>query len=145
MHGKRFKSSGMDFFLHLVLYAAMNVLQSLRGGEAFDFYSLLMWVVIYSIFAILGVGISGLFHYARQTKKLYRFLANSMGILLIVGLCLFANALVGNPISKAIATKQAKAYLEKNYAEKGFELKKFLTILKTEIILHIWNVQTVWI
>lgn len=110
--------------LLLVFYAAMNVLQFLRGGEAFDFYSLLMWVAIYSIFAILGVGISGLFHYARQTKKLYRFLANGMGILLIIGLCLFANALVGNPISKAIATKQAKVYLEKNYAEKGFELKK---------------------
>lgn len=110
--------------LLLILYAAMNVLQSLRGVESLDFYSMLMWVAIYSIFAILGVGIAGLFHYARQTKKLYRFLANSMGILLIVGLCLFANALVGNPISKAIATKQAKAYLEKNYAEKGFELKK---------------------
>lgn len=110
--------------LLLILYAAMNVLQSLRGVESLDFYSILMWVAIYSIFAILGVGIAGLFHHARQTKKTYRFLANSMGILLIIGLCLFANALVGNPISKAIVTKQAKVYLEKNYKEKEFKLKK---------------------
>lgn len=110
--------------LLLILYAAMNVLQSLRGVESLDFYSMLMWVAIYSIFAIFGVGIAGLFHYARQTKKTYRFLANSMGILLIIGLCLFANALVGNPISKAIVTKQAKVYLEKNYKEKEFKLKK---------------------
>lgn len=110
--------------LLLILYAAMNVFQSLRGVESLDFYSILMWVAIYSIFAILGVGIAGLFHHARQTKKTYRFLANSMGILLIIGLCLFANALVGNPISKAIVTKQAKVYLEKNYKEKEFKLKK---------------------
>lgn len=110
--------------LLLILYAAMNVLQSLRGVESLDFYSILMWVAIYSIFAIFGVGIAGLFHYARQTKKTYRFWANSMGILLIIGLCLFANALVGNPISKAIVTKQAKVYLEKNYNEKEFKLKK---------------------
>lgn len=110
--------------LLLILYAAMNVLQSLRGVESLDFYSMLMWVAIYSIFAIFGVGIAGLFHYARQTKKTYRFLANSMGILLIIGLCLFANALLGNPISKAIVTKQAKVYLEKNYKEKEFKLKK---------------------
>lgn len=110
--------------LLLILYAAMNVFQSLRGVESLDFYSMLMWVAIYSIFAILGVGIAGLFHYARQTKKTYRFLANSMGILLIIGLCLFANALVGNPISKAIVTKQAEVYLEKNYKEKEFKLKK---------------------
>lgn len=110
--------------LLLILYAAMNVFQSLRGVESLDFYSMLVWVAIYSIFAILGVGIAGLFHHARQTKKTYRFLANSMGILLIIGLCLFANALVGNPISKAIVTKQAKVYLEKNYKEKEFKLKK---------------------
>lgn len=110
--------------LLLILYAAMNVFQSLRGVESLDFYSMLMWVAIYSIFAIFGVGIAGLFHYARQTKKTYRFLANSMGILLIIGLCLFANALLGNPISKAIVTKQAKVYLEKNYKEKEFKLKK---------------------
>lgn len=110
--------------LLLILYAAMNVFQSLRGVESLDFYSMLVWVAIYSVFAILGVGIAGLFHHARQTKKTYRFLANSMGILLIIGLCLFANALVGNPISKAIVTKQAKVYLEKNYKEKEFKLKK---------------------
>lgn len=110
--------------LLLILYAAMNVFQFLRGVESLDFYSMLVWVAIYSIFAILGVGIAGLFHHARQTKKTYRFLANSMGILLIIGLCLFANALVGNPISKAIVTKQAKVYLEKNYKEKEFKLKK---------------------
>lgn len=110
--------------LLLILYASMDVFQSLRGVESLDFYSMLMWVAIYSIFAILGVGIAGLFHYARQTKKTYRFLANSMGILLIIGLCVFANALVGNPISKAIVTKQAKVYLEKNYKEKEFKLKK---------------------
>lgn len=110
--------------LLLVLYSIMNVLQFFAGGDVLDSYSLIMWVGIYSIFAVLGIGIAGLFHYARHAKKSYRIPAGTISIVLIAGLCVFANSLVGNPVSKAVVSTEAKAYLAKQYPERGFELKK---------------------
>lgn len=55
-------------------------------------------------------------------KRILKILALCAGIILILGVCIFANSLVGNPISKALATSTAKKHLEENYANTYYEL-----------------------
>ena len=57
-------------------------------------------------------------------KRILKIAAFVFAIVLIVGVCIFANALVGNPISKAVATNTAEKHLEENYADKGFEIER---------------------
>ena len=57
-------------------------------------------------------------------KKVLKIAAFVFAIALIVGVCIFANALVGNPISKALATNTAEKHLEENYADKDFEIER---------------------
>ena len=45
-----------------------------------------------------------------------------LAILLIVGVILFANSLVGNPISKALAQSAAQKYVKETYAGTDYEL-----------------------
>ena len=44
-------------------------------------------------------------------KKVLKIIALVMAIALIVGVCIFANSLVGNPISKWVATNTAEKHL----------------------------------
>ena len=55
-------------------------------------------------------------------KRILKILALCAGIILILGVCIFANSLVGNPISKALATSSAKKHLKENYANTYYEL-----------------------
>ena len=55
-------------------------------------------------------------------KRILKILALCAGIILILGVCIFANSLVGNPISKALATSIAKKHLKENYANTYYEL-----------------------
>ena len=57
-------------------------------------------------------------------KKVLKIAAFVFAIALIVGVCIFANALVGNPISKALAINTAEKYLEENYEDKDFEIER---------------------
>lgn len=57
-------------------------------------------------------------------KRILKIAAFVFAIALIVGVCVFANALVGNPISKAMATNTAEKHLEENYADKDFEIER---------------------
>ena len=57
-------------------------------------------------------------------KRILKISAFVFAIALIVGVCVFANALVGNPISKAMATNTAEKHLEENYADKDFEIER---------------------
>lgn len=54
--------------------------------------------------------------------KLLKIGAFALAVLLIVGVVVFANALIGNPISNALATNTAKKYIEKTYAGTDYEL-----------------------
>ena len=45
-------------------------------------------------------------------KRVLKISALSLAIVLIVGVCWFANGLVGNPVSKAVARHTAKKHLE---------------------------------
>ena len=57
-------------------------------------------------------------------KRILKIAAFVFAIALIVGVCIFANALVGNPISKAMATYTAEKHIEENYADKDFEIER---------------------
>ena len=57
-------------------------------------------------------------------KRILKIAAFVFAIALIVGVCVFANGLVGNPISKAVATKTAEKHLEENFADKDFEIER---------------------
>ena len=41
-------------------------------------------------------------------KKILKIVAFVLALALIVGVCVFANSLVGNPVSKLLATKTAE-------------------------------------
>lgn len=55
-------------------------------------------------------------------KKILKIAAFAVALALIVGVCLFANSLVGNPISKLLATNTAKQYIKENYPNKDYQL-----------------------
>ena len=57
-------------------------------------------------------------------KRILKIAAFVFAIALIVGVCVFANALVGNPISKTMATNTAEKHIEVNYADKDFEIER---------------------
>lgn len=57
-------------------------------------------------------------------KKILKTVAVIISIVLIVGVCVIANAFVGNPISKHIATNTAEKHLEEKYTDRDFEIEK---------------------
>ena len=63
-------------------------------------------------------------------KKILKTVAVIISIVLIVGVCVIANAFVGNPISKHIATNTAEKHLEEKYSDRDFEIEKVIYNLK---------------
>lgn len=55
--------------LLFLTHGLTNFFGLLRGGEHLDFYSLLTWTVLYGVFALAGVLIAGLLHYALRKEK----------------------------------------------------------------------------
>lgn len=64
-------------------------------------------------------------------KKVLKILALVLAIILIIGIGLFANSLVGNPVSKYLATKSANEYIEKTYSDKDFVIEEVTYNFKT--------------
>lgn len=57
-------------------------------------------------------------------KKILKITALIVAIALIVGVCWFANALTGNPLSKMLAKKAVDTYLKENYSETDYYVEK---------------------
>lgn len=57
-------------------------------------------------------------------KRILKISAFCLAVVLIVGVCSFANALVGNPISKMMALNAAEKYLETNYPNTDYQIQK---------------------
>lgn len=55
-------------------------------------------------------------------KKILKIAAFVVALALIVGVCIFANSLVGNPISKILATNTAKKYIKENHPDMDYQL-----------------------
>lgn len=64
-------------------------------------------------------------------KKFLKITALVVAIILIIGVGLFANSLVGNPVSKFLATKSANEHIEKNYGDKDFVVESVNYDFKT--------------
>ena len=64
-------------------------------------------------------------------KKVLKVLALILAIVLIIGIGLFANALVGNPVSKFLATKSANEYIKTTYSDKDFQIEEVNYDFKT--------------
>lgn len=54
--------------------------------------------------------------------KILKIAALVAALVLIVGVCMFANSLVGNPISKLLATNTAKQYIKENHPDMDYQL-----------------------
>ncbi len=59
-----------------------------------------------------------------KKQKILKVLSLISAFILICGVTVFANSLVGNPVSRLLATKGAEKHLETNYAEKDFVIEK---------------------
>ncbi len=57
-------------------------------------------------------------------KRILKIAAFVVALALAVGVCWFANGLVGNPISKALATRTAEKYIEQKFPGVDFELER---------------------
>ena len=60
------------YFVPILLFVthfATNLLGLVRGVEHLNFYSLLMWTFLYSIFALLGVVVAWLLHFAFRKER----------------------------------------------------------------------------
>lgn len=55
-------------------------------------------------------------------KKILKIAAFVVALALNVGVCIFANSLVGNPISKMLATNTAKQYIKENHPDMDYQL-----------------------
>ena len=56
--------------------------------------------------------------------RILKISALCLAIVLIVGVCAFANSLVGNPISKMMARKTAEKHLETKYPSTDYEIEE---------------------
>ena len=57
-------------------------------------------------------------------KRILKLSALGLAIVLIIGVCWFANGLVGNPISKMMARNAAEKYLETNYPDTDYAIEE---------------------
>jgi len=57
-------------------------------------------------------------------KKGLKILALLAALAIVAGLCVFANALVGNPVSRWLATRTAEQHLEEVYGNTDFEIER---------------------
>lgn len=64
-------------------------------------------------------------------KRILKIAALLAALALIAFVCLFANSLVGNPISKALAKNAAENYLAETYGDRDFVLERVSFSFKT--------------
>ena len=57
-------------------------------------------------------------------KRILKIIAFCLGLALIWGVCAFSNALVGNPVSKALARHAAEKHLELHYPNTDYVIKE---------------------
>ena len=73
-------------------------------------------------------------------KKGLKIAALVLALIIVAGLCVFANALVGNPVSKWLATRTAKAHLEEVYGDTDFVIEKIgFNFKDTDYYAHIMS------
>ncbi len=59
-----------------------------------------------------------------MNKKIFKIIAFAVALALIIGIGVFANALVGNPVSKYLARNAAEKLIEENHPDKDFYVER---------------------
>lgn len=73
-------------------------------------------------------------------KKWLKIGALCTALVIIAGLCWFANALVGNPVSKWLATRTAEKHLEEVYGDTDFVIERIgFSFKDTDYYAHIMS------
>ena len=73
-----------------------------------------------------------------KKKKWLKIGALFAALVIIAGVCWFSNALVGNPVSKWLATRTAKAHLKEMYGDTDFEIERIgFNFKDTDYYAHI--------
>lgn len=71
-------------------------------------------------------------------RKWLKIAALAAALIIIAGLCMFANALVGNPVSKWLATRTAEKHLKEVYGDTDFEIERVgFNFKDTDYYVHI--------
>ncbi|MBE6037615.1 MAG: hypothetical protein E7218_00195 [Anaerofustis stercorihominis] len=65
-----------------------------------------------------------------KKRKILKITAFLIAIAMITGLCVFANGLVGNPLSKMLAENAVEKYMRENYGDTDFVVYDFLFSFK---------------
>ncbi len=113
----------------LAAHFLTNSLGLIRGSEHLDLYSLVLWSGMYSIFVVIGVGIAGAVHalFGRTDspkKRLGKLLALVAALGMTAGIGIFANSLVGNPVSAYLAKRGAESYLQEEYPGTDYVIER---------------------
>lgn len=105
--------------LLLITHFVTNTFHFAAGDDHLRIFDVLFYTVIYSLIALLGVGLAALVHgaFRRESAKRTRIL-NAVGALCIL-LCFGINAasLVGNPVSKMLAAHSAEKYAAEHHPD----------------------------
>ncbi len=111
-----------------ILLFGVNILASLMKFTESEPMEIIMMTFIYIIFVYLGASVAALIGFSVKQKKkgkgmlALRITSFVLAIVIALGLCVFADGLVGNPISKAIAGSVVRDHLNENYAGTDYEL-----------------------
>ncbi len=65
-----------------------------------------------------------------MNKKILKVIAFIVALALIIGIGVFANALVGNPVSKYLAKNTAEKHIEENHPDKDFYIERIFYSFK---------------
>lgn len=121
--------------LILIVNMLGELFQKMHSAEAFDGMSVILWSILYSLFALVGALVLWLVSAALRRKPMRRtFRAGALvaAVLLTVGLCMAANDLVGNPVSFLLARRAAQNYLNEHYADTDYALDGISFSFKTK-------------
>ena len=90
-----------------------------------DIYMIGLNMALACLFILLGFLIAMLVHFAfrKEGKKLFlKITSFCTAWILIAGMCFLTNAIAGNPVSRILAEKNVKEYIETNYQGQGYQI-----------------------
>ena len=90
-----------------------------------DIYMIGLNVALACLFILLGFLIAMLVHFSfrKDCKNLFlKITSFCTAWILIAGMCFLTNAIAGNPVSRILAEKNVKEYIETNYQGQGYQI-----------------------
>lgn len=90
-----------------------------------DFYMIGINAGLACVCILAGFLLAVLVHFALRKdnkKKILKIISFFMAFVLFSGMCFLTNAVAGNPISRLIAEKNIKEYVETNFPGEGYEV-----------------------